>query len=282
LGLVSADEQRLTTDHIAQLATIVEEHVDLSQLLQLSSIPENTNRQASADVPQVVHSVKRRVRFGVARDEAFCFYYPDNLEWLERAGAELVFFSPVHDPHLPPDLQGLYLGGGYPEVHAHALAANSAMRAEVCTFVEQGGLVYAECGGLMYLTRGMREADGRVLPFVGIYPTFVRMLPHLKALGYVQVISDMPTGPFKSGTARGHMFHYSELEEEMCWNSTITPLYRVQYGASTDTQRTGYRYKHCLASYVHIHFGSNPTWAARLVTTAGQHTSGALHEQNSR
>ena len=282
LGLVTADERQLTTHHIAQLASVVEEHIDLSQLLQLSHTTEYRGRQTTTNFPQVTPSEKRRVRFAVARDEAFCFYYPDNLEWLERAGADLVFFSPLHDAHLPPDLQGLYLGGGYPEMHAQGLAANRSMRAEVHAFVEQKGLVYAECGGLIYLTLGLREANGQVLPFVGIYPTLVRMLPHLKALGYVEVTSDMPTGPLPSGSARGHMFHYSELEEETRWDSTITPLYRVKQGAGTDTRRVGYRYKQCMASYVHLHFGSNPTWAASLVAAAGQHTSGALHEENSR
>ena len=169
LGLVTADEQQLTPHHIAQLATVVEEHIDLSQLLQLSHMTENTSPQTTADSPQIVPSSKRRVRFGVARDEAFCFYYPDNLEWLERAGADLVFFSPLHATHLPPGLQGLYLGGGYPEVHAQALADNSSMRAESARLLNRDGTVYAECGGLMYLTSGMREADGQVLPFVGIY-----------------------------------------------------------------------------------------------------------------
>ena len=282
LGLVTADERQLTSHHITQLATVVEEHIDLSRLLQLSATAEYPGHPTSADFPQMAPGEKRRVRFGVARDEAFCFYYPDNLEWLERAGAELIFFSPLHDSHLPPNLQGLYLGGGYPEMYAHALAANSSMRAEVRTFIEQEGLVYAECGGLMYLTLGMREAVGQVLPFVGIYPTLVRMLPHLKTLGYVEVSSETPTEPVLSGSARGHRFHYSELEEETCWSSTITPLYRVQHGAGTDSRRIGYRYKQCMASYVHLHFGSNPTWAAGLVTAAGQHSGGALHEQNSR
>lgn len=277
LGLVTADERQLTPHNIAQLAAVVEEHVDLSQFLQLSHTTEDTSLQTTADFPPVAPSDKRRVRFGVARDEAFCFYYPDNLEWLERAGADLIFFSPLHDTRLPPDLHGLYLGGGYPELHAPALAANSSMRTAIHTFVEQDGLVYAECGGLMYLTRGLHEADGRVLPFVGIYPTLVRMLPRLKTLGYVEVTSETLTGSLLSGSARGHLFHYSELEEEACWDSTITPLYRVRHGAGTDSQRLGYRYKQCMASYVHLHFGSNPTWAASLVTMASQHKDEAPH-----
>ena len=118
----------------------------------------------------------KKVRFGVARDEAFCFYYPDNLELLEAAGAELVFFSLLHNRHLPENLQGLYLGGGYPEVQAGSLAANDSMRQEVKDFVEQGRVVYAECGGFMYLSQGIRDVQERFFPLVGIYPVVIRML----------------------------------------------------------------------------------------------------------
>jgi cobyrinic acid a,c-diamide synthase len=142
------------------------------------------------------------------------------------------------------------------------------MRQDIHRFIEQDGVVYAECGGLMYLTRGLREADGHVFPFVGVYPTVVRMLPHLKALGYVEVASEPSTGFFPAGPARGHVFHYSELEEEACWGDAITPLYRIQPSSGAESHPGGYRYKQCLASYVHLHFGSHPAWAAGLVTAA--------------
>lgn len=268
LGLVTPEEYGLTSTRIAQLATVVEEHLALSKFLQLSQLPASIHPPTSATAPNIASAGRQRVRFGVARDAAFCFYYADNLEWLERSGAELVFFSPLHDAHLPADLQGLYLGGGYPEVHARTLAANISMRQEIRTFIEQHGVVYAECGGLMYLTRGLREADGQVLPFVGVYPTAVRMLPQMKALGYIEVSSDSTTGLFPMGTARGQVFHYSELEEEECWGEAITPLYRLSKSDEAEPRRIGYQYKRCGASYVHLHFGSNPAWAAGLVAAA--------------
>ncbi len=267
LGLVTPDEQAVTAHQVAQLATMVEDHIDLTHLLQLAQLPLHVTEPS---VVQEDRGIVRptRVRFGVARDAAFCFYYADNLDLLEQAGAELVFFSPLHDPHLPADLHGLYLGGGYPEVHARTLAANASMRQDIRRFIEQDGVVYAECGGLMYLTRGLRKADGQVLPFVGVYPTVVRMLPHLKALGYVKVTSEPAIGPFPSGSARGQVFHYSELEEEACWGGAITPLYRIQPSSGVESRPGGYRYKQCLASYVHLHFGSQPAWATSLVTAA--------------
>jgi cobyrinic acid a,c-diamide synthase len=211
---------------------------------------------------------EKRVRFGVAKDEAFCFYYPDNLELLEQAGAELVFFSPLHDEHLPLDLQGLYLGGGYPEVHAAQLSANTSMRDEVHTFVEQGGVVYAECGGLMYLTQGIRNIADTFLPMVGIFPTTVRMLSHLKALGYVEVTTEKAGGHFPTGQARGHEFHHSDLENEKFCSTSIDTLYHVHKRRGDVPRPEGYLYKRCLASYIHLHFGSNPAFAAGLVSTA--------------
>jgi cobyrinic acid a,c-diamide synthase len=268
LGLVTPDEQPLHSHQLEQLATLVEGHIDLAQFLQLAQLPPSVAEPSAVQKCSTATSSPARVRFGVARDAAFCFYYADNLDLLEQAGADLVFFSPLHDQHLPPNLQGLYLGGGYPEVHAQTLAANTSMRQDIRNFVEQNGVVYAECGGLMYLTRGLRAADGQVLPFVGVYPTVVRMLPHLKALGYVEVTSDSAIDPFPSGSARGHVFHYSELEEEACWGDAITPPYRIQPSNGAETQPGGYRYKQCLASYVHLHFGSHPAWATSLVATA--------------
>src|SRR5262249_16175725 len=212
--------------------------------------------------------LRPRVRFGVARDEAFCFYYPDNLELLEQAGAELVFFSPLHDSHLPPDLRGLYLGGGYPEVHAEGLVANAPMRQEVKAFIEQGGVVYAECGGFMYLTAGIRNDQGKLFPMVGVYPTVVHMLPRLAALGYVEVEVERANDLFAAGRARGHEFHYSELEREDFCGGEIEAVYQIHKRHSDVVRSEGYLYKRCLASYVHLHFGSNPQFAASLVGAA--------------
>src|SRR6185369_14313351 len=147
---------------------------------------------------------------GIARDAAFCFYYHDNLELLRRLGAELVEFSPLADRTLPADLDGIYLGGGYPEIHAEALAANDSMRADVSRFAASSAPVYAECGGFMYLTEAIVDAGGRSWPMVGIFPTHAHMQKRLARLGYAEVEPCDSQGWLAPGEpARGHEFRYS-------------------------------------------------------------------------
>lgn len=264
LGLVTGEEQPVSAGQTDHLAGVIEDHLDLSSLLRLSVLPQpptpdpQPHRAPLPDPP---------VRFGIARDEAFCFYYPDNLELLEQAGATLVFFSPLHDLHLPPDLHGLYLGGGYPEVHAQTLAANTTMRQEMKDFIQDGKTVYAECGGLMYLTQGIRDVEGHDFPMVGVYPTSVRMRSRLSALGYAEVTIPPTNGLFPALRVRGHEFHYSELVPDLPVKQTRT-LYQVRQRAAEATRPEGYVYKRCLASYIHLHFGSNPTFAHQLVRLA--------------
>ena len=275
LGLVTREEHGLTPERIDQLASLAEDNFELERMLQMSEVSHfrfQFSDPRSSDLELETWNLKPRngARFGVARDEAFCFYYPDNLELLEQAGAELVFFSPLHDSHLPPNLQGLYLGGGYPEVHAEALAANTTMQQEVKAFVEQGGVVYAECGGFMYLTSGIRDVHGTLLPMVGIYPTVARMLPRLTALGYVEIEIEKAGRLFPAGRVRGHEFHYSELEQKDFCGGEIESVYRIRKRHNDKPRSEGYLYKRCLASYVHLHFGSNPQFAAALVEAAAQ------------
>ena len=273
LGLITQEEHSLTPERIAELTSFIEDNLDLAQLLQISEVQGSRFKvQGSSSSDFGLWTLdfghRPRVRFGVARDEAFCFYYPDNLELLEQAGAELVFFSPIHDSHLPPGLQGLYLGGGYPEVHAQQLAANTTIRQEITAFIEQGRVVYAECGGFMYLTEGIGDVQGTLFPMVGVYPTVVRMLPRLKALGYVEVEVEKATGPFSPGRARGHEFHYSELERQDFCSGPIETLYHVRKRPDDVPRPEGYLYKQCLAGYIHLHFGSNPEFAMALVSAA--------------
>ena len=127
-----------------------------------------------------------RIRLALARDEAFCFYYTDNLELLERAGAELVPFSPIDEP-LPENIDGIYLGGGYPELHAEKLAANASTREAIREFASAGGPIYAECGGLMYLGDAIRTLDGTTHPMLGLVAGTAVMHERLQSLGYVEV-----------------------------------------------------------------------------------------------
>jgi cobyrinic acid a,c-diamide synthase len=191
----------------------------------------------------------------MAFDEAFHFYYPDNLELLAAAGIATVRFSPLRDRRLPPDLDGLWLGGGYPEEHAAALARNAAMREAVRQYAAAGGRVYAECGGLMYLARRLADRGGRVRPMAGVLPLDVRMLPRRKRLGYAEVTlrRDGPFGP-AGARLRGHEFHYSEVTDRgrpAGWRPAYTVAYR-----DGRTAAEGYWNGRVLASYVHLHLGS--------------------------
>ena len=211
------------------------------------------------------------VRIAVARDSAFCFVYEDNLRLLREAGAEVVTFSPLDDARLPADIHGIYLPGGYPELYAGRLAANSAMKAAVRNAVEAGMPVYAECGGFIYLTRGMEAGDGAPADdFVGIFPVRARMLPKRKALGYRQVEFDAFYGETAAcGSARGHEFHYSEIGT---MPDHMERCYRVsRQGLELGSE--GYRYRNCLASYIHLHFGSNSGVATLFVDACRNHGS---------
>ena len=202
------------------------------------------------------------MRIAVARDQAFSFYYEDNFDILKSLGAKLVFFSPLADKALPDGVTGLYIGGGYPELHAERLSANRSMMESIKNFSESGGKIYAECGGFMYLTEGIVDFNGKYHPMVGVFPTRAKMLKKRKALGYVEIetIEDSPLAQ-KGYSIRGHEFHYSEIDEMPI---SINRVYSVNK-PDGDSWFEGYRYKNTLASYVHLHFGSNREWAERFI-----------------
>ncbi len=268
LGLVTAADATATATY-AQLADWVEAHVDIDRLLATLS-GQGQNKvfapRPPAEGPRKRGKVKP-VRIGVARDAAFCFCYADNLELLARAGAELVFFSPLSDP-LPRDLAGLYLPGGYPELHGERLAANGALLRALRQEAAHGLPIYAECGGLLYLSQGIDAAGTEPGPaaspeLVGIFPGRARMLARRKALGYreVTLLAATPLGP--AGTvARGHEFHYSELPVP----AAIPHVYRLTDRSGTACGREGYLFGNVLGSYVHLHFASNPQLAVNFVT----------------
>jgi cobyrinic acid a,c-diamide synthase len=257
LGLVTADEGTLTAERRRRLAEVVERSIDLDALLELAS-----PLRAGAPAESPATASPRRARIGVARDTAFCFYYRDNLARLEAAGAELVFWSPMTDQALPP-VDGLYFGGGYPEMHARVLTGNASVRDAVRGFAEAGGPIYAECGGLMYLADALEDLDGVSHAMVGVLPTTVRMRPRRLSLGYTEVTltGDTPLGAVGS-VARGHEFHYSSIDP---LPHTIPRAYRLRrrHGAE---RAEGYLVGGALMSYVHLHFASNPELAGRFVT----------------
>ncbi|MBJ6724776.1 cobyrinate a,c-diamide synthase [Geomesophilobacter sediminis] len=271
LGLVTAEDNPLEPAFWDGLATAVERHLDLEGLLALAAPADRTDRTAQTDRSD--RTGAKDVRLAVARDAAFCFAYDDNLRLLQEAGAELVPFSPLADAALPPGISGIYLPGGYPELYREQLAANEALKEEIRQAIESGLPVYAECGGFIYLTRGVR--DGKDLaPFAGVFPVATTMLPRRKALGYreVELTVDGLLGP-AGLRARGHEFHYSEMEP---MPPEVARIYRVtRKGVALDPE--GFCYQNCLASYVHLHFGSSPAVAENFVgkCRAYQKRSGA-------
>ena len=215
------------------------------------------------------------VRLGVARDAAFCFYYQDNLDLLARAGAELVPFSPLADGQVPPDLDGIYFGGGYPEVHAARLAGNTALQTQVRRLSRQGMPIYGECGGFMYLCRELTDQSGAVWPMTGCFPLATRMLERRKALGYREVtLTGRNLLGQKGDRLRGHEFHYSELVEPVADQPRIASTYAIAPRMGLETTPEGYRRGRTLGSYVHLHFGSRPASARAFVAACA-----AFHQQ---
>jgi cobyrinic acid a,c-diamide synthase len=269
LGLATTEDHPLGETYLNHLVDWLEVNLDLDGLLAaLPRLPQ------TKDTP--VEVLPQTVRLGVARDQAFCFYYPENLELLAEAGAELVPFSPLEDQRLPADLHGIYLGGGYPELYAAPLAANTGMRQAVQEGAAAGLPIYAECGGLMYLSREIRDLEGQTHPMTGVFPFTVRMLTRLKALGYreVTLAATGLLGPAGT-TFRGHEFHYSEMVGEPV---NVSRIYRITPRKGGETVAEGYASQNVLASYVHLHFGSNPGAARNLVASCRRYKENSSEE----
>lgn len=257
LGLHLAEDEPISREDLNTLSNTTETHIDLDRILDIA---EQTAVQTSTSSPQN-RSSKNKPRIAVARDKAFCFYYQDNFDLIEQAGAELVFFSPLSDTSLPEDIQGLYLGGGYPELYAQILSENKEMLHSVSSYIDSGLPTYAECGGFMYLTTGIYDEE--FFPLVDIFPTKAQMKKTRASLGYREVTLKDQTILGKPGEqCRGHEFHYSTIEE---MGESARNVYSVDRGGA------GYLYKNCLASYIHLHFGSNPLIAENFVQDCSQY-----------
>ena len=260
LGLVTVEDHPLTDAAMAALIEIIEKCINLDSLLESLAEFDPVADPEITDTDQTIPSV----RIGVARDKAFCFYYPDNFDLLQAAGAELVFFSPISDKRLPADLDGLYLGGGYPELVADRLAANARLRKQIKAGSQEGMPIYAECGGFMYLCSELWNPKGIRYPMTGCFPFSAQMFPRLKALGYreITLTKDTIIGP-AGQTIRGHEFHYSELRKS---ESAMETVYHLSDRVGVDKPPEGYYTNRTLGSYTHLHFGSQPQVAGHFVT----------------
>lgn len=267
LGLIPAVERGELDDLFGRLADTVSATVDLERLWELAHSVPAVQIPATRLFPE--KRVPAKVRIGVARDSAFNFYYPENLELLEAYGAELVYFSPLQEEHLPDDVDGLYIGGGFPEEFAAELSAKKRLMEEIRRAHGNGMPIYAECGGLMFLCRSLTDRQGHEYPMVGLVPAKVRMQQRMAALGYREASAAqdhllLPTGE----SARGHEFHYSTLaadEENYAWAWKLS-------GRKGEFPE-GYACGNLLASYTHLHFGSNVQAAVSLIERCEQYKS---------
>jgi len=244
LGLVPAEETRELSLQIARAAQLALETVDLDAILRLAQTAPPL-KGARKPLPD-----RRDYRLGVARDEAFSFYYEENLRMLAASGMELFYFSPLRDERLPEGLDGLYLGGGFPEVFAEALEVNRSMRESVRAALEGGLRCYAECGGLMYLCQTI---DGRAM--AGFFPIACRMTEKLQRFGYVNVTD-------RTGLCfPAHEFHHAVAEPL----GEVSCAFRVVKAGDPDRSWfCGYEKANTLAGFPHLHFASHPELIGRL------------------
>jgi cobyrinic acid a,c-diamide synthase len=256
LGLRTADRDAIPEADFQRWGQLVQEWWELDAILALAHQAGPIDR-----APAARRSAPVRCRIGYARDAAFHFYYEENLRRLTELGAELVPFSPLADGRLP-DVDGLYLGGGYPEVHAAALADNRTLKDDIVAFARRGRPIYAECGGLMYLAQTIVTTDGMNHPMVGLLPGRAVLSDRLEALGYVEVETQQTSILGPPGLRfRGHQFRYSRLE----YAQDAELVYTVRRRRGGEVAREGYRAGSVLGSYVHAHWASNPLLPEHLV-----------------
>ncbi|MBI5971279.1 MAG: cobyrinate a,c-diamide synthase [Deltaproteobacteria bacterium] len=258
LGLVTAGDLRHDAwkRFVKKAGDAVEGGLDLNVLL--NGLPKYHHQRKPQPRPR---RVKPCVKIAVAADNAFSFYYAENLDILEGMGVEIKPFSPLKDKKLPEGVSGIYIGGGYPELFAKGLEANSGMRREILRFARSGMPVYAECGGLMYLGRSIKDIGGKTRMMCGVFQWKARLLEKRKALGYreITIKKGCPTMP-EGATLRGHEFHYSEL-------ASVPSKIKKTFSFENSGEKTneGYAFKNTLATYVHAHFASCPGFAEGFV-----------------
>lgn len=258
LGLQPAREALGSAEVVAEIEKIISESVDLDRVRAIAATAPELPDIETGTAPHPAPTV----RLGVAQDRAFTFYYPENLEALRAAGAELVPFSPLADERLP-GVDGLYIGGGFPEVFMKELEANRSLRNEIKAAIEAGMPVYAECGGLMYLSGRMTWQD-QSREMVGALPCDILMHEKPRGHGYMELAATGAGGWFEPGlTIRGHEFHYSEVVGLDPGKTRFA--YEVRRGTGVDKAHDGILYRNVLASYTHLHSLGSPGWAEGFV-----------------
>ncbi|WP_038057960.1 cobyrinate a,c-diamide synthase [Thermodesulfobacterium hydrogeniphilum] len=263
LGLITSYEYE-ERPFLEELKEAIRENVDLNKILEISKKVEDLKIE---ELPDIQTQKYKDLKIGVFRDEAFQFYYPENLESLCRLGAEIRYINAFKDRNLPSDISALYLGGGFPEVQAEALSENKGLLKDIKEAVLEGMPVYAECGGFMYLGKKIIWKN-KEYPVCGVLPIVFKVEKRPQGHGYViaKVIKKNPY--FKLGYfIKGHEFHYSkpiEVDE----NKEMRYIFELKKGFGIDGKKDGILFKNLLASYTHIHIFSVKYWAEKFLEKA--------------
>jgi cobyrinic acid a,c-diamide synthase len=284
MGLVPTPEHDWAGQSIDTAAQVATEHIDLDAIYELiqdlpllevtedgrqktedRSQKSEVSIQKTADSGQITSAEADKPKIGIIKDSAFQFYYPENIDALEAAGAETVMISALAGKTLP-ELDALYIGGGFPETHAKELAENESFRKELKAMAEDGLPIYAECGGLMYLGEEL-VLEKKSYPMVGVLPLTFDFYSRPQGHGYTVVTVENENPFYKVGAEiRGHEFHYSRVLQ---WSGDEKDLvFRMQRGVGITKDKDGICYKNVLATYTHIHALGTPHWAQALVRNA--------------
>ncbi|MBO4365090.1 MAG: cobyrinate a,c-diamide synthase [Eggerthellaceae bacterium] len=265
LGLVTASEVEDLRGKLNRLADAMEQTIDIDGLVELAKsagdieLDGSVNPVPEAGAPNPSSEAVKNVRIAVAHDDAFCFYYADALRLLEELGAQLVEFSPIADSALPSGISGIYIGGGYPELHAQELSSNVSMRESLAGAISNGMPTVAECGGFMYLHQQMEDPNGITYPQVGIVEGTSFRTPRLGRFGYVTLTAQQDGLLAETGdTLQAHEFHY--------WDSTNAgQAFLAEKPQSTRNWQCGMHTATMYAGYPHLYLPGNPQAAQRFV-----------------
>jgi len=264
LGLITPEEFEEKSEIINDLRNVIEENVDVSKIIELSQNVISLDHENKNTINQDYSTKHTKVKIGYFRDQSFSFYYPENLELLADAGADMIPISPASKADLE-DLDALYIGGGFPETNLKSLASNNSMFSLLRKLVEDCLPVYAECGGLMYLAEEI-QWKGNAYSLSGILPIKIKMFDKPQGHGYSEVVVDNENPFFDLGcNIKGHEFHYSKIID---FSPDLKSSFSVLRGLGCFNNRDGLTYKNVFASYLHVHALATPEWVKGMIRCA--------------
>ncbi|MHC4139479.1 MAG: cobyrinate a,c-diamide synthase [Planctomycetota bacterium] len=272
LGLIPSEEQKVNSALYDKLGQMVLETIDTDKLLNAAG-----SAGIFPDFNKLIFTSRdssQNVTLAVARDNAFCFYYQDDIDLFEELGAKIKLFSPLNDRSLPDGIDGIFMGGGFPELFANRLMKNESMRNSILDASKQGIVIYGECGGMMYLLEKLIDCEGRSFKMSGVLNGSSRMENRRQGLGYViaDAICDNAIGK-RGDTFRAHEFHWSKLQDIP---DDTSFAYTTRKSNGKKTGFDGICKSNVLASYTHIHFSSNPELARNILSTMAERSKHKL------